>query len=68
MSFSYKPLWRLLLEEDQTKTQMRLELGISAATLAKMGKNEYVSLEIIDKLCSHYKVQPNEIIEWKDEI
>ncbi len=67
MAFSYKPLWRLLLDKDITKTQMRETLGFSPATVAKMGKNEYVSLEVIDKICTYYKVQPNEIIEWKEK-
>lgn len=67
MGFSYKPLWRLLLEKDLTKTQMREQLGISPATLAKMGKDQYVSMETLDKLCSYFKVQPNEIIEWKED-
>ncbi|MFH0070522.1 helix-turn-helix domain-containing protein [Peribacillus sp. NPDC056705] len=65
MSFSYKPLWRLLLEQDLNKTEMREKLGISPATLAKMGKDEYVSMEILDKVCTHFEVQPNQVIEWK---
>lgn len=68
MPFSYKPLWRLLLENDITKTQMREQLGLSPATLAKMSKDQYVSMEILDKLCTHFKVQPNDIIEWKEGI
>lgn len=67
MPFSFKPLWRLLLEKDVSKTQMREELGISPATLAKMGKDENVSMDILDKICSHYEVQPNDVIEWKEE-
>jgi putative transcriptional regulator len=67
MAFSYKPLWRLLLEHDLTKTEMREQLGFSPATLAKMGKDEYVSMETLDKICTHFNIQPNEIIEWKDE-
>jgi DNA-binding Xre family transcriptional regulator len=66
MSFSYKPLWRLLLEQDLNKTEMREKLGISPATLAKMGKDEYVSMEILDKVCTHFEVQPNQVIEWKE--
>ncbi|TPE65924.1 helix-turn-helix domain-containing protein [Halalkalibacterium halodurans] len=66
MAFSYKPLWHLLLEKDLTKTQMREEIGLSPATLAKMGKGEYVSMEVLDKICSHFKVQPNQVIEWKE--
>lgn len=66
MSFSYKPLWRLLLEKDLNKTEMREKLGISPATLAKMGKDEYISMEILDKVCTHFEVQPNQVIEWKE--
>lgn len=66
MGFSYKPLWRILLEQDLTKTEMREQVNISPATLAKMGKDEYVSMEILDKICAHFKVQPSEIIEWRE--
>lgn len=65
--FSYKPLWRLLLEKDMTKTQFREALGIGTAQLAKMGKDEYVSMEVIDKICSYFEVQPNDVIEHKKE-
>ena len=41
---SYKPLFRLLLERDMTKTQLREAVGFSSATLAKMSKGEYISL------------------------
>lgn len=48
---NYKPLFKLLLEKDMTKTQLRESVGFSTSTLAKMSKNEYVSLEIIDSIC-----------------
>lgn len=67
MSFSYKPLWKLLVDKSISKTEMRLKLGLSPATIAKMSKNEYVSLEVLDRICCHFEVQPNEIIEWKDD-
>lgn len=67
MPFSFKPLWRLLLEQDKQKTYLRETeaLKLSPATVAKMGKGENVSLEIIDKLCTHFGVQPNDIMEHK---
>ncbi|MEC0212801.1 helix-turn-helix transcriptional regulator [Paenibacillus ehimensis] len=65
MPFSYKPLWKLLVEHELTKTEFREKLGLSTATLAKLGKDEYVSLEVIDKICTHFGVQPNEIMEHK---
>ena len=67
MPFSYKPLWKLLVDQELTKTEFRESLGLSTATLAKLGKDEYVSLEIIDKICTHFGVQPNDIMEHKKD-
>lgn len=67
MPFSYKPLWKLLIEHEISKTELRNEIGISPATLAKLSKNEYVSLEVIDRICSYFQTQPQNIMEWKDD-
>ncbi|WP_163854822.1 helix-turn-helix domain-containing protein [Paenibacillus elgii] len=67
MPFSYKPLWKLLVDQELTKAEFRESLGLSTATLAKLGKDEYVSLEIIDKICTHFGVQPNDIMEHKKD-
>ena len=50
---SYKPLFRLLLERDMTKTQLREAVGFSSATLAKMSKGKYISLETIENICKY---------------
>lgn len=60
---SYTPLFKLLLEKKMTKTKLREEIGFSSTTLAKMAKNEYVSLEIIDKICKHLGCKIEEVIE-----
>lgn len=62
---SYKPLFKLLLEKDMTKTQLRESMGFSTSTLAKMSKNEYVSLEIIDNICIFLDCKIEEVIEIK---
>lgn len=62
---SYKPLFKLLLERDMTKTQLRESMGFSTSTLAKMSKNEYVSLEIIDNICIFLNCKIEEVIEVK---
>ena len=46
--FSYKPLLHTMIEKDITKTQLCQMLGCSKATIAKISKNEYVSMEILD--------------------
>jgi putative transcriptional regulator len=63
MSFSFKPLWRLLVDKDMSKTEYREALGLSSATLAKMGKGEYVSMEVLDKTCNHFGVPLHDIVE-----
>ena len=61
---SYKPLFKLLIERDMTKTQLRLGVGFSTATLAKMSKNEYVSMEVINSICAYLKCRVEDVIEY----
>ena len=51
MAISYNKLWKLLIDKGMTKTQMRLQADISTTTLAKLGKNETVSMDVLFKLC-----------------
>lgn len=67
MPFSYKPLLKLLVENDLKKTDLKQLLGFGPSTIAKFDKGENVSLDVIDKLCTHFGVQPNDIIEHVKE-
>ena len=60
---SYKPLFRLLLEIDMTKTQLREAVGFSSATLAKMSKGEYISLETIESICKYLDCRIEDVID-----
>ena len=55
MSFSYKPLWKLLIDKEMTKKQLMEATGISKSTMDKMGRGESVSMDIIDRICSFFK-------------
>ena len=61
--FSYKPLLKLLIDKNMTKTQLREQLGISMATLAKISKNEYVSMDVLDKICTVLNCKIEDVIE-----
>ncbi|ARF67005.1 XRE family transcriptional regulator [Paenibacillus larvae subsp. pulvifaciens] len=63
MPFTYKPLFKLLIDRDMKKTDLREAIGIGPSTLAKFEKGENVSLDVIDRLCSYFGVQPSDIIE-----
>ena len=60
---SYKPLFRLLLEKDMTKTQLREAVGFSSATLAKMSKGKYISLETVESICKYLDCKIEDVIE-----
>ena len=51
MTLNYNKLWKLLIDKGMTKTEMRLKADISTTTLAKLGKNETVSMEVLLKIC-----------------
>lgn len=61
--FSYKPLLKLLVDKNMTKTQLREQLGISMATLAKISKNEYVSMKVLDDICNLLHCKIEDVIE-----
>ena len=63
MSFSYKPLWKLLIDKDMTKKELMEETDISKSTMDKMGRGEQVSMDIIDRLFNYFGCRIEEIIE-----
>ena len=48
---SYDPLWKKLIDVKMNKTELAEKAGIARSTIAKMGKNEIVSLDVIVKIC-----------------
>lgn len=64
---SYKPLWKLLIDNDKKKLDL-LSIGeISRGTLAKLGKNQPVNLAVIDKICKHFNCPISDVIEFVPE-
>lgn len=67
MSFSYKPLWKLLIDKDMTKKQLMQVTGISKSTMDKMGRGEQVSMDIIDRICTYFDCDVEDIISHISE-
>ena len=67
MSFSYKPLWKLLIDKDMTKKALMEETGISKSTVDKMTRSEQVSLEIIERICIHFNCEISDIVVFCKE-
>ena len=63
MAFSYKPLWKLLIDRDMTKKQLMQATGISKSTMDKMARGEQVSMDIIDRVCDYLRCDVASVIE-----
>lgn len=63
MAFSYKPLWKFLIDKDMTKKQLMQATSISKSTMDKMARGEIVSLEIIDRICNYLECNIQNVVE-----
>jgi len=61
MGVTYKPLWKLLIDSEIKKTEMSKAIGISSSTLSKLGKDQYVSLEVLVRICNYLNCQLSDI-------
>lgn len=63
MAVSYNRLWKLLIDKGITKTEMRKRAGISTNVLAKMGRNETVSMDTLAKIAVVMNCGLDDIVE-----
>lgn len=63
MSVCYNKLWKLLIDKGMKKKDLRLATGITTTALAKLGKNEHVSTEILTKICKALDCDLSDIVE-----
>ena len=63
MGISYKKLWVLVAEKEMKKTDLKELAKVSSNTLAKMGKNEYVSLEVLERICRYFECDIGDVVE-----
>ena len=61
-------LWKLLIDKGLKKTDLKAIANISNSTLAKLGKGEYVSMEIIERLCRALDCNVEDIMEITSEV
>lgn len=62
MSISYNKLWKLLIDLNMNKTQLRVISGVIPNVIAKLGKNELVAMESLLKIAAALNVDVSEII------
>lgn len=60
---SYKPLWKLLIDREMKRVDLRRLTGLSSATISKLAKDESVTINVIIRICEALDCQPGDIVE-----
>lgn len=68
IKISYTKLFDILKKRNITKTELRKNIKISTATLAKLSKNEPVAMKVIEDICNFLHCQPGDIMEMEKEV
>ena len=63
MSANYNKLWKLLIDKGMTKTDLRIATEMSSTTLAKLGRNENVSMDVLLRICSTLDCNVGDIVD-----
>ena len=63
MAVSYKKLFKLLIDRDMKKKDLQKAAGLSSSSITKLAKDEYVSLDVIVKVCTALSVDIGDIME-----
>lgn len=67
MAISYKKLWKLLIDKDMKKKDLQKLSGVSSASITKLGKNENVNTDILEKICVALGCDISDIMEITDD-
>lgn len=60
---NYKPLWKMLIDRDITKQQLREKTSIARSTMVKMANNEYVAMDVLVRICVAMNCGLDDIVE-----
>lgn len=63
MEICYNKLWKLLIDKGMNKTDLRVQAHLSSGTIAKLGKNENVTTDVLVRICSTLKCDLIDIME-----
>lgn len=64
MALSYKKLWKLLIDRDMTRADLREATGVAPATLAKMSKGEPVGVGILERICESMDCNIGDVVDY----
>ena len=67
MKTSYNNLWKMLIDRNMQKKDLIDKLGISSTTIAKMGKGDKVSLDVLERICAYFDCNIGDVSSFEKE-
>lgn len=67
MKTSYNGLWKILIDRNLQKKDLIDKIGISSTTIAKMGKGEKISLDVIERICMYFGCNIGDVISFEKD-
>lgn len=64
MAIHYNKLWKLLIDKNMKKKDLQRLSGVSSATITKLGRNENVNTEMLQKICTALECDICDILEF----
>ena len=64
MNVSYNKLWKLMIDKNMNKTQLKNEAHLSTNVIAKLGKNEKVSIDTLSKICEVLQCNIGDLVDF----
>jgi len=64
VNVSYNKLWKLLIDKKMNKTDLRLAIGASTATMAKLSKDDDVSMDTLARICETLHCNVGDIMDF----
>ena len=63
MKVTYKPLFKLMIDREMKKKDLQNATGISASSISKLSRDEYVSMDVLVKICAVFQAQISDVVE-----
>lgn len=63
MAITYKNLWKLLIDKEMNKSDLKEKVGLSSSTIAKLGQNRIVKLDVLERICLALNCEIQDVVE-----
>ena len=67
MNVSYNKLWKMLIDRNMTKAELRKKTKIAPSTFSRMNKGEIVSLEVLMRICVEMNCGLDDVVEFSED-